>query len=60
MRSRVFTSVFQVLNFLRAISAYFQDVLFYSNYFCLLTAFLLDNLNVKYFILRFVEHTVEK
>ena len=33
----------------RTISTYFQDVSFYSIYFCLLTAFLLDNLDVKYF-----------
>ena len=31
MKSRVFTSVFQILNFRRTISTYFQDVLFYSN-----------------------------
>ena len=41
--------VFQILNFRRTISTYFQDVLFYSNYFCLLTAFLRDNLNATYF-----------
>ena len=31
MKSRVFTSVFQILNFRRTISTYFQDVSFYSN-----------------------------
>ena len=41
MKSRVFTSVFQILNFRRTISTYFQDVLLYSYLFCLLTAFLL-------------------
>ena len=48
MKARVFTSVFQILNLRRTILTYFQDVLFYSNYFCLLTEFLLDNLDVKY------------
>ena len=31
MKSRVFTSVFQILNFRRTISTYFQDVLFYTS-----------------------------
>ena len=31
IKYRVFTSVFQILNFRRTISTYFQDVLFYSN-----------------------------
>ena len=31
MKSRVFTSVFQILNFRRTVSTYFQDDLFYSN-----------------------------
>ena len=31
IKSRVFTSVFQILNFPRTISTYFQDVLFYTN-----------------------------
>ena len=30
-KSRVFTSVFQILDFVRTISTYFQDVLFYFN-----------------------------
>ena len=30
-KSRVFASLFQILNFRRTISTYFQDVLFYSN-----------------------------
>ena len=30
-KSRVFSSVFHILNFRRTISRYFQDVLFYSN-----------------------------
>lgn len=49
IKSWVFTSVFQILDFHRTLSTYFHDVLFYSNYFCLLTAFLLDNLDVTYF-----------
>ena len=38
---------FQILNFRRTISTYFQEVLFYSNYFCLVTALLLDNLDIE-------------
>ena len=53
MKARVSTSVFQILNLRRTISTYFQDVLFYSNYFCFLTEFLLDNLDVKYTVFFF-------
>ena len=31
IKSRVFSSVFQILNFRRIISTYFRDVLFYPN-----------------------------